>query len=135
MSTIQEPPLQRDYTMELGGRTVVDPIWAKWLFDLAQYINSLNSATGASTGTGSLVRQTSPTLITPSIGAATGTSLTLTGGITTGVAAALHTTSVALNNGAGAALGTLANAPSAGNPTKWIAINDNGTIRYIPTWL
>lgn len=25
-------------------------------------------------------------------------------------------------------------SPIAGAPTKWIAINDNGTARYIPTW-
>lgn len=43
-------------------------------------------------------------------------------------------TSVALGNGAAAAAGTLANAPVAGNPTKWIPINDNGTTRYIPAW-
>jgi hypothetical protein len=43
-------------------------------------------------------------------------------------------TSVALNNGAAAATGTLTNAPVAGNPTKWIPINDNGTVRYIPAW-
>ena len=67
------------------------------------------------------------------IGASAG-SLVLGGGITTGLATFLHSTSVALANGAGASLGTLTNAPSAGNPTKWIAINDNGTIRYIPTW-
>jgi hypothetical protein len=39
-----------------------------------------------------------------------------------------------LNNGAGAGAGTLTNAPTAGDPTKWIAIDDNGTTRYIPTW-
>lgn len=39
-----------------------------------------------------------------------------------------------LTNAAGAAAGTLANAPVAGNPTKWIQIDDNGTIRRIPTW-
>src|SRR6185369_7084103 len=38
---------------------------------------------------------------------------------------------VGLTNGAAAALGTLANAPTAGNPTKWIPINDNGTTRYV----
>ena len=43
-------------------------------------------------------------------------------------------TSVALANGAAAAAGTLLNAPVAGNPTKWIPINDNGTTRYIPAW-
>lgn len=46
----------------------------------------------------------------------------------------LMRTSVALTNGAGAATGTLTNAPAAGNPTKWITINDNGTTRYIPAW-
>lgn len=39
-----------------------------------------------------------------------------------------------LGNGAGASAGTLSNAPAAGNPTKWIPINDNGTVRYIPAW-
>jgi hypothetical protein len=39
-----------------------------------------------------------------------------------------------LSDGAAAALGTLSNAPSAGNPTKWVAIDDNGTTRYIPAW-
>ncbi len=40
----------------------------------------------------------------------------------------------ALTDGAAAQAGTLLNAPAAGNPTKWIAIDDNGTTRYIPTW-
>lgn len=55
-------------------------------------------------------------------GALTVSSSTLIGSTTT------------LSNGAGAAAGTLANAPVAGNPTKWIPINDNGTTRYIPAW-
>jgi hypothetical protein len=46
----------------------------------------------------------------------------------------LAQTSTAYTNGAGAAVGTLNNAPAAGNPTKWISINDNGTIRRIPAW-
>ncbi len=37
-------------------------------------------------------------------------------------------------DGAAAAVGTLTNAPAAGNPTKWIAVNDNGTTRFIPAW-
>jgi hypothetical protein len=37
-------------------------------------------------------------------------------------------------SGAGAAAGTLTNAPTAGNPTKWIPIYDAGTTRYIPAW-
>lgn len=39
-----------------------------------------------------------------------------------------------LNNGAASSTGTLLNAPSAGNPTKWIPIDDNGTTRYFPAW-
>lgn len=42
--------------------------------------------------------------------------------------------SQALANGAAAATGTLTNAPTAGNPTKWLSVNDNGTIRYVPAW-
>lgn len=48
--------------------------------------------------------------------------------------AALVTTTVTMADGVGAGAGTLLNAPTAGNPTKWIPINDNGTTRYIPTW-
>ncbi len=40
----------------------------------------------------------------------------------------------AQNNGAGAAVGTVTNAPAAGNPTKWIAFDDAGVTRYIPAW-
>lgn len=43
-------------------------------------------------------------------------------------------TSQTLTNYSGAAAGTITNAPSVGNPTKWIKINDNGTSRYIPCW-
>lgn len=39
-----------------------------------------------------------------------------------------------LTNNAAANVGTLNNSPAAGDPTKWIAINDNGTVRYIPCW-
>lgn len=54
--------------------------------------------------------------------------------LTVANAGALVATSVALTNGAGASAGTLTNAPSIGNPTKWIPISDNGTIRNIPAW-
>lgn len=63
------------------------------------------------------------------------TNLTASGTVTSGVATFLHATTATLNNGAGAGLGTLTNAPTAGDPAKWIAINDNGTTRYIPTWV
>ena len=67
------------------------------------------------------------------LGAASGTSLTLSGDITTG-SGVLHKTSAPLTNGAAAQSATLLNAPVAGNPTKWIPIDDNGTTRYIPVW-
>jgi hypothetical protein len=61
------------------------------------------------------------------------TGVAVTGTLTTS-STTLHTSSVSLTNGAGAGAGTLTNAPTAGNPTKWIAIVDNGTTRYIPCW-
>ena len=45
--------------------------------------------------------------------------------------------SIRLNNltsGAGAAAGTLTNAPSAGDPSFWIPVNIAGNVRYIPAW-
>jgi hypothetical protein len=46
----------------------------------------------------------------------------------------LMRTAVAWNDGAAAAVGTLNNAPAAGDPTKWIPVDDNGTTRFIPAW-
>ncbi len=60
--------------------------------------------------------------------------ITVDGLLQTNNAASLIGSLVALTNAAGAAAGTLGNAPTAGNPTKWIQINDAGTIRKIPTW-
>lgn len=55
-------------------------------------------------------------------------TVTLHGGAT------LLATTTALTDGAGAQAGTLTNAPSAGDPTKWLAINDGGVTRHIPCW-
>lgn len=71
---------------------------------------------------------------TGTVGTFNAGGLTLNGAITVNTPASIVKTSVALTNGAGVAAGTIANAPVAGNPTKWIGINDNGTIRYIPAW-
>lgn len=49
-------------------------------------------------------------------------------------ATALIHTATALNNGAAAQVATMTNGPAAGNPTKWVPIDDNGTTRYIPAW-
>lgn len=46
----------------------------------------------------------------------------------------LMRTKTTWNNGAAAGAGTITNAPAAGNPTKWVPIDDNGTTRYIPAW-
>jgi hypothetical protein len=48
--------------------------------------------------------------------------------------ATMIASATSFTNGAAAAAGTLLNAPVAGNPTKWIPVDDNGTTRYIPTW-
>ena len=37
-------------------------------------------------------------------------------------------------SGAGAATGTLGNAPTASDPAFWLPINIAGTVRYIPCW-
>jgi len=72
-------------------------------------------------------------------GAADMMMLTTTGDLTIGgklefASAALPGTVVPFTNGAGAQAGALTNAPAAGNPTKWIPINDNGVTRHIPAW-
>lgn len=61
-------------------------------------------------------------------------SIDLTTGLVTLGSATLLATNIALTNNAAAATATLTNAPVAGNPTKWIPINDNGTVRNIPAW-
>ncbi len=52
--------------------------------------------------------------------------------LTSGTNMVSSTTSFAA--GATGNVPTLTAGPVTGNPTKWIAINDNGTTRYIPTW-
>lgn len=55
--------------------------------------------------------------------------------ITNNAAYLMQSLGVSFGAGAGGAnTGTLTNAPSAGNPTKWIRILDNGTVRQIPSW-
>lgn len=54
--------------------------------------------------------------------------------LNSGSVPALTFSNLSLANGAAAQTATLTNGPTAGNPTKWIPINDNGTTRYIPAW-
>lgn len=51
-----------------------------------------------------------------------------------GGAQAILQSTTAMTSNAGSGAGTLTNAPAAGNPTKWVPFNDNGTIRNIPMW-
>lgn len=61
-------------------------------------------------------------------------NLTLTSTISANNASYIIGSTTALTDYTGASAGTITNAPSIGNPTKWIAINDNGTLRKIPAW-
>lgn len=157
----EPPPTYADVVVfdEDGKHPKFNPLWLKWFLDVTALLtasgggggsvvhnnttgkqggtaneyyhltNSQHSAlTAGFTGTGNIVRATSPTLSGPVLGTATATK------VTTATVTAALSTSVTLNNGAGASVGTITNAPSAGNPAKWIPIDDNGTTRYIPTW-
>jgi hypothetical protein len=72
--------------------------------------------------------------VTPSAGGLTiATTAAITADLTNNTGNLIDS-SVGLTNGAGASTATLTNAPAAGNPTKWVPIDDNGTTRYIPAW-
>lgn len=62
------------------------------------------------------------------------TGFTVISGVLTLTGGTLLATSAALTNNAAAQIATITNGPTAGNPTKWIPINDNGTTRNIPAW-
>lgn len=73
-------------------------------------------------------------VVTPSAGGLTiATTAAITADLTNNTGNLIDS-SIGLTNGAGASVGTLTNAPTAGNPTKWVPIDDNGTTRYIPAW-
>jgi hypothetical protein len=95
---------------------------------LAELTKVVGGGTGASTGTGLSVKQTTPTINTPILNTPAVHNLTITD------IGLLLNTLYSMGNNAGVGLGTLTNAPAAGNPTKWIAINDAGISRYIPCW-
>lgn len=80
-----------------------------------------------------------PPLVIGTLGEQNATNAKITGGIITAQiknnqTTALIESTVALVDGAAAATGTITNAPSAGNPTKWVPIIDDGVVRYIPAW-
>jgi len=101
--------------------------------------NSFNITTNGTgrwsvNGSGNLLAQADNTYDIGASGATRPRRIYLSAGVTTAGGAVFLTTSTALTDGAGAGSGTILNAPAAGNPTKWIGINDNGTTRYIPAW-
>lgn len=101
---------------------------AQTISDHSGYIRFRTLPSGSTTLTESVRIQASGGL---SIGTTADPSVGL---IYTNSATFLIRTKTSYNNGAGAATGTLTNAPAATNPTKWIPIDDNGTTRYIPAW-
>ena len=65
---------------------------------------------------------------------ATGSGLISSGDLFTNDASFLIRTQTTLANAASTNTATLTNAPTAGDPTKWISVDDNGTTRRIPAW-
>lgn len=77
--------------------------------------SSLVPTITGTTGTGNVVRATSPTLVTPNLGAATGTSLVTTGNITAGGGGLIGAASTLALTGSGATTFRLDLAPTAAN--------------------
>ena len=99
--------------------------------------SNLNTAVSDRTGTGALVFANTPTLVSPVIGAATGTSLTLTGGISAGTStlttlsagAATFSSNVTIPTGAG--VNKILTSDASGNAT-WNA-NPNAAFKIVNT--
>jgi len=104
------------------------------LFNLAaSTIFARNNGFDSGTATWGFAMSTSPANIDIDGSHLSPTPTTFSSGMQQ-TAGMLARTQASYTNGAGAQAGTLTNAPAAGNPTKWIAINDNGTTRFIPAW-
>lgn len=105
---------------------------------LGAEIQFIATETWSNTAHGSkiLLRTTANTTTTQTTALTLGQdqSATFAGALYKGDATFMIRQTATLNNGAAAQVGTLTNAPTAGNPTKWIPIDDNGTTRYIPAW-
>lgn len=115
-------------------------VWQRWLLSLFQAINTLGGTSGGaaspSVKVGPVVNNGSAVTFMRS-DAAPAIDLTLNyawTGTHTYNDLLLHRSTVSMTDGAAGNVGSLNNAPVAGNPTKWIPINDNGTTRYIPAW-
>lgn len=121
----------------LASYTTGDLVYASGATTLAKLADVATGSVLVSGGVGvAPVWSASPTITGPVIvGTDPGGANTLrVGGALTINSATLISTKTAFTNGAGAAAGTLLNAPAAGNPTKWVPFDDNGTTRYFPAW-
>ena len=117
-----------DNSITLGGSGFTNARWK----DLQIIQIHLTASTSATGGLSLGYNGTSGSETLSVVNAGSGNS-TFNTGITEG-SATLITTTTSFTNGAASGAGTLTNAPAAGNPTKWIPVNDNGTTRYIPAW-
>jgi len=97
---------------------------------------TLRSGLGTGTGTPSNLIFQTPTVAAAGSGAqtyATRFSLSSAGAVFEIVNQGLRINGQV--TGAGAASGTLTNAPTAGDPAFWLPVNIAGTIHYIPCWV
>lgn len=111
-----------------------------------QFASGTTSAGGITLGAGNFIFQTGTNSLAIQVNSANAITIantakvtfyndmTIGGFILSADANSMMRGSVTWANGAGASLGTLTNAPAAGNPTKWIPVVDNGTTRYVPAW-
>jgi hypothetical protein len=128
---VQVAPGVWDETNTLGG-TVGATLPIDLTSDVTGTLPVANGGTGTttSTGSGSNVLATSPTLVTPNIGAATGTSLNLSGGLTLGTAlpiASGGTGATALATGVIKSNGTALSSAGLGTAGQVLRTNSGAT--------
>lgn len=138
-SVFEPPPTWAEVVLvdEVTQRYRFNPVWLKWFVDLVGVLNasgggsgtiqhnSLGGLQGGTTNQAYHMTSAEWTYITSFVAGTATLTITDT---------KILKTLTNFNNGAAAAVGTLNNAPAAGNPTKWIPIDDNGTTRYLPAW-
>lgn len=145
----QPPPTWADPVLvdEKTQKAKFNPVWLKWFVDLVGILQESgvvggiahNSTTGLQGGSAgqfyhfTAAQNTYLGNFTAGTAAIVGTTVVLTSTLTINDSKILKT-NTNFTNGAAAAVGTLLNAPAAGDPTKWIPIDDNGTTRFIPAW-
>lgn len=144
MATVFQPPPTWAEVILVDEKTKLarfNPIWLKWFVDLIAVLQSSgvvggiehNNGTGLQGGTAGQYYHLTSAQHTYLAGFVAGT-VAILGTTLTISDTKIMKSNTTFGDGAAAAAGTLLNAPAAGNPTKWIPIDDNGTTRYIPAW-